>query len=587
MFRLFKKLLPYFHPYRWLFGLGFLSLIITQSVTYLIPQGIRVIWDRVFPNLKQPGSLRLLFLWCGLLLLFALIRAISGFGVIYCFWSTGINVVNDLRYRLYQKLQRLSLRFFNTSRTGDIMSRLTTDIEAIRNFYAYQIDHRTQLCLYFFIVTILLFWSDWKLALVCLAATPVAGSAVLLFSHKIGQAVKKRQVQAGILNAAVQENISGIRVVKAFAMEDVEIQKFRTENCRMQECNLAISNLKVTLHPLLVLCSNIGTLAILWYGGTRVAQHSLSLGTLMAFMSYLAYLSWPIWNLATNINQVRQTEGAVTRLEELMERDEEIRPPGDGGIIIPKLQGRIAFAKVSFGYTGETILKGIDLTVDPGEKVAVIGLTGSGKSTLINLIPRFYDPLSGQIYVDGIDLREFNLEWWRRQVGLVQQETFLFSATIYDNIAFGKPEAGLEEVRAAAQAAQIDEFICSLPQRYETVIGERGVGLSGGQKQRVAIARALLMDPKILILDDSMSNVDVHTEQAIQESLRQLMTGRTAILITQRLSTAQLAERIVILENGAIRDQGTHEELLNRNGFYQQLYRIQTFRAKKAPEASA
>lgn len=586
LFRLFKKLYSYFRPYRWLFGAGFLFLLIMQSMVYLVPQGVRVIWDRIFPNLKEPGAVMSLFLWCGLLVLIALTRALFSFGMIFCFWSTGVKVVNDLRNQLYRKLQRLSFSFYNTARTGDIMSRLTLDIEMIRNFYAYQIEHRTQIYLYFSVVTILLFWSDWKLALVCLAATPAAVGAVFIFSRKIRRAVKQRQVQAGILNATVQENIAGIRVVKAFAMEDIETRKFTIENRKMRECNLEVSKLQVALHPFLVLCSNLGTLAILWYGGTRVARGSLSLGTLVAFMSYLAVLNWPIWNLAHNINQLRQTEGATARLRELMEREEEIRPPADGGIIIPKLQGRIAFQNVSFGYAGEAVLKGINLTVEPGEKVAVIGLTGSGKSTLINLIPRFYDPWGGQIQVDGVDLRQFNLEWWRRQVGLVHQETFLFSATIYDNIAFGKPEAGPDEVRAAAEAARIAEFIDSLPQGYETIIGERGVGLSGGQKQRVAIARALLMDPKVLILDDSTSNVDVHTEQAIQESLRQLMAGRTAILITQRLSTAQLADRVVILESGEIRDQGSHEELIERDDFYQQLYQIQTFQ-EETPEVSA
>ncbi len=586
MFRLFKKLYPYFRPYRWMFGAGFLFLLIMQSLTYLVPEGIKVIWDRIYPDLNESSNVTSLFLWCGLLVLIALIRGIFSFGLIYCFWSTGVKVVNDLRNRLYHKLQRLSFGFYNTARTGDIMSRLTLDIEMIRNFYAYQIEHRTQIYLYFIIITVLLFWSDWKLAMVCLAATPAAVGAIFIFSQKIRCAVIERQAQAGTLNATVQENISGIRVVKAFAMEDAETRKFRLENRKMQQCNLKVSKLQVALHPFLILCSNLGIMAILWYGGARVAQGSLSLGTLAAFMSYLAFLNWPIWNLAHNINQMRQTQGSAMRLQELMEREEEIRPPAGGGIIIPKLQGRIVFEKVSFGYAGEAVLKGINLSVAPGEKVAVIGLTGSGKSTLINLIPRFYDPQEGQILVDGVDLRDLNLEAWRRQVGLVHQETFLFSATIYDNIAFGKPEASSEEIKAAAKAAQIDEFINSLPQGYETIIGERGVGLSGGQKQRVAIARALLMDPKVLILDDSTSSVDVHTEQAIQESLRQLMAGRTAIMITQRLSTAQLAERVVILERGAIRAQGSHQELLDRDEFYRQLYQIQTFQ-EVAPEVSA
>ncbi len=586
MFRLFKKLFPYFRPYRWLFGAGFLFLLIMQSMTYIVPQGIRVIWDKIFPQIKEPNSTVNLLFWCGLLIIIALIRAMFIFGMIYCFWSTGIKVVNDIRNQLYHKLQRLSFSFYNTARTGDIMSRLTLDIEAIRNFYAYQIEHRTQVYLYLIIVTGLLFWSDWKLALICLAATPAAVAAIFVFSRRMHLAVKKRQVQAGNLNATVQENISGVRVVKAFAMEDAEILKFKTENRKMMECNLEVSKLQALLHPFLVLCSNFGTLAILWYGGTRVVQGELSLGTLVIFMTYLGFLNWPIWILAHNINQMRQAEGAAGRLLDLMEQKEEIQPLVNGGKVITKLQGRIDFKKVSFGYAGGMVLREIDLTVEPGEKIAVIGLTGSGKSTLINLIPRFYDPLSGEITVDGIDLRDLNLEWWRRQVGLVHQETFLFSTTIFDNIAFGKPEADMDEVLKAAKAARIHEFINSLPQGYETIIGERGVGLSGGQKQRIAIARALLTDPKVLILDDSTSSVDVQTEQAIQESLRQLMTGRTAILITQRLSTAQMADRVVILESGAVRDQGRHEELLDRDGYYQQLYQIQTFREEETPEVS-
>lgn len=587
MFGLFKKLFPYFRPYRWLFGAGFLFLLVMQSLTYIIPQGFRVIWDRIFPNMEEPGIIGTLFLWCVVIVMIALIRAIFNFGMIYCFWSTGVNIVNNLRNQIYQKLQRLSFNFYDNARIGDIMSRLTLDIETIRNFYAYQIEHRTQVYLYFIIVVILLLWSDWKLALICLAATPATISAIFIFSRKIQLAVKKRQIQAGVLNATVQENISGVRVVKAFAMEDAEILKFKAENRKMLECNLKVSKLQALLHPFLVFCSNLGSLTILWYGGIRVVRGDLSLGTLVIFMTYLGFLNWPIWILAHNINQMRQSEGAAGRLLDLIDRKEEIQPPVDGGKIIPELQGRIVFKNVSFGYAGEMVLRGINLTVEPGEKVAIIGLTGSGKSTLINMIPRFYDPQNGQITVDGVDLRCLNLEWWRRQVGLTLQETFLFSATIFDNIAFGKPDSGMEEVRAVAKAARIDGFIDSLPQGYETIVGERGVGLSGGQKQRIAIARALLTNPRILILDDSTSSVDVHTEQEIQESLRQLMANRTAILITQRLSTAQLADRVVILESGEIRDQGRHEELLDRDDFYQQLYQIQTFREEEVPEASA
>ena len=466
------------------------------------------------------------------------------------------------------------------------MSRLTLDLELIRNYYAFMIEHRVQITLYLSIVSVLLLLTDWKLALACMAVTPLAVITILNFSNKIRCAVDLRQVQAGTLNATVQENVTGIRVVKAFAMEEAETEKFKAENKRMLERNLGVAKLQVVLHPFLIFCSTLGTVAILWYGGTRVATGDLTIGTFIVFMSYLALLNWPLWILAPNTNQIRQAQGSARRLLEVLQLPEEISSPSDGGCILPDLAGQIKFEAVTFGYLKQTVLKEVNLTVESGEKVAVIGLTGSGKSTLINLIPRFYDPLAGTVSVDGVNLQTLNLNWWRRQVGLVLQETFLFSATIRDNIAFGRPEATLSEIVKAAKDAQIHDFIITLPAGYDTVVGERGVGLSGGQRQRVAIARALLLNPKILILDDSTSSVDVETERAIQESLKRLMIGRTTILIAQRLSTAKLADRIIILESGEIRAQGSHEQLLGQDDFYRQLYNIQTFQNEQ-PEESA
>jgi ABC-type multidrug transport system fused ATPase/permease subunit len=586
MLQLFKLLYPYFRPYRRMFWAGFALMIIMNLMTYLIPQGIQRIFDQVLPKMTQPGGMALLAQWCGVLVLIALVRAAFLFMMIYCYWSVGTRLVNDLRRKLYDKLQRLPFSFYDTARTGDLMSRLTLDLEMVRNFYAFLIEHRSQIGMYLGIVTLLLLLTDWRLALACLAVTPLVVVTILRFSSRMRGAVDERQIQAGVLNATVQENITGIRVVKAFAMEEAETDKFRRENQQMRAKNLKVARLQAILHPFLVLCSSLGVAVILWYGGIRVSSGDLSFGTFVAFMSYLALLNWPLWMLAPNTNQIRQAQGSVKRLLNLLNQPETISGPADGGKILEKVAGRIEFHNVCFGYGEPAVLQGINLTVDVGETVAIIGLTGSGKTTLTNLIPRFYDPRQGSITVDGLDLRELNLGWWRRQVGLVLQETFLFSATIRDNIAFGRPEATQKEVEAAARAAQIHDFIMTLPDRYQTVVGERGVGLSGGQRQRVAIARALLVDPRILILDDSTSSVDLETEQAIQQSLQHLMDGRTTIIITQRLSTARLADRIIILESGGIRVQGFHEELVEQDAFYRHLYQIQSV-SDPLPEESA
>jgi ABC-type multidrug transport system fused ATPase/permease subunit len=593
LFKLCKMLYPYFRPYRWLFWTGFIFMLIQNSLMYVVPWGVGHIWDYVFPVLgKRPDGGWLLVKWCGFLLLAGLLRALFVLPMIYLFWSTGTKVVRDLRNQLYNKLQALPFRFYDRVRVGDLMSRLTLDIELIRNFYAFNIEHRSQIWMYFSIIAGLLVITDWKLALACLGLIPVIIPTVLIFSRKMRAAVAARQIQAGILNAKVQENITGIRVVKAFAMEDSELNKFGLENETMLAKNLNVSKLQAYLQPFLIFCSAIGTAAILWYGGARVIGGQMSLGKLITFVFYLTMLNWPFTMLAPNINQIRQVEGSVNRVIEILNQPEEITSPAGGGKVLPQIRGQIEFERVTFGYGDMVgpdwfpILKDLNLTVMPGEKVAIIGLTGSGKSTLVNLIPRFYDPQIGTIRVDGTDLTQLNVNWWRRQIGLVLQETFLFSATIADNIAFGRPEASPAEVRNAARAAQIDDFIMHLPQKYNTIVGERGVGLSGGQKQRVAIARAILLNPKIFILDDSTSSVDVETEQEIQTALNDLMTDRTTLIITQRLSTAKLADRVIILDSGEIRAQGSHEDLMSQDQFYQELYRIQTMQ-EELPQESA
>jgi ATP-binding cassette subfamily B protein len=414
--------------------------------------------------------------------------------------------------------------------------------------------------------------------------------ALVSFSRATARGVKDRQEQAGNLTAVLQENITGIRVVKSFATEEREIEKFKQENWKLRGANLRVTLLNARMLPLLVFFSGVGALVVLGVGGRLVSAGEITIGSFMAFNSYLGLLAWPMWMLAPTLSHIKQAEGSARRLLEIFQAAEEVRPAKPVRRVI---RGEIHFEEVSFEYTNPegtvAVLEGINLRIDPGEKVAVIGLTGSGKSTLVNLIPRLYRPTSGKIYLDGIDLNDWDLASLRCQISLVDQETFLFSTTIGENIAFGAGATGLEAERTrviinAAQKARIHDFIVSLPEHYNTIVGERGVGLSGGQKQRVAIARALFTNPKILILDDSTSSVDPETEKEIQDSLKELMAGRTTIIVTQRMSMARLADRIILLSSGEIKAEGEHSFLYDSNHYYRLLHDIQLKQVERPEE---
>ncbi|HYH02292.1 MAG TPA: ABC transporter ATP-binding protein, partial [Bacillota bacterium] len=359
MIRIMRLLYPYFRPYQKHFWAAFLFLLLVNGLTYVAPYAIKVIWDEVFPLVKEPGGLIVLARWCGFLVLTALVRAALIFGFINLFWLTGAKVTNDLRNQLYQKLQCLPFRFYDTARTGDLMSRLTLDIEMVRNLYAFMFEHRSQIVLYLSVVTVLLFLTDWQLATACLILTPFVVVTVMRIGPQIRQAVDLRQKQAGVLNSTVQENIVGIRVVKAFGMEEAEISKFRNENEAMLYKNLAVSKLQTKLHPFLIFFASVGMVAILGYGGLRVIRGELTLGTLMQFIAYLSITHWPLWMLAPNINQVRQAQGSVERLLEILNQPEEITSPVDGGQVIADLKGGIVFDAVTFGYQSDLILKSL------------------------------------------------------------------------------------------------------------------------------------------------------------------------------------------------------------------------------------
>jgi len=585
MFYIFKHFAPYLAPYKRAFGLAVVYTLFQNGLNYLLPQFIGGIFDHVFPYIKEERGLSLLLAWCGGILFLGFLRAFLARLGIFGFEGSANYIAADLRNAMYQKLHKAPLSYYGATRTGDLMSRLTLDVEMMRHFYAFIFSHAFTCVLTLVAVIGLMFLTSWRMALIALVFLPVIIVALIRFSRQTAQGVKKRQEQAGILNAVLQENITGIRVVKSFATEEREIEKFTKENRELKKDNLRVNLLNARMFPLLILFGGIGTLVVLGVGGRLVYQEEITFGTFMAFNSYLGLLGWPLWMLSPTLSHIKQAEGSARRLLEILRIPEEFQP---GTPLRRKMRGDICFENVSFEYAdleGETnVLEKINLRIVPGEKVAVIGLTGSGKSTLVNLIPRLYRPTAGRITLDGVDLNDWDLGSLRRQISLVDQETFLFSTSIGENIAFGVDDITPEQVIKAAQKARIHDFIVALPQQYNTIVGERGVGLSGGQKQRVAIARALLTDPKILILDDSTSSVDPETEKDIQESLKELMAGRTTIIVTQRMSMARLADRIILLSSGEIKAEGKHDCLYDSNQYYRLLHDIQLKQVERPEE---
>jgi len=487
----------------------------------------------------------------------------------------GQRTIYDLRNRIYNHLQSLSFSFYDTAQTGELMSRATADVEQLRRFVTFGVMRLVGNFVTFVFVLFTLLAMDWKLTLLSLGTMPLLGWAVAAFNTRVRPRYRLIQEEMAKLTTTLQENISGVRVVRAYAQEEREIEKFRERNWSYLEENITTVRLWAFYFPLMTFITGFGTTLILWYGGRQVILGALTLGQMIAFNSLLGRLIRPVRMLGWLVNMYSQASAAAQRVFEILDTQPEVKDK-PGAIELPPIQGNVHFDNVSFAYDGvNLVLHDINIEAKQGQRIAILGGTGSGKSTLINLLPRFYDVTKGAVKIDGIDVRDVTLESLRRQIGIVLQETFLFSATIRENIAYGRLNASNEEVIAAAKAARIHDFIISLPNGYDTVVGERGVGLSGGQKQRIAIARALLLDPRILILDDSLSAVDTETEYLIQQALEELMKNRTSFVIAQRLSTVKNADQIIILDNGRIVERGTHETLLAAGGIYKEIYDLQ------------
>jgi ATP-binding cassette subfamily B multidrug efflux pump len=510
------------------------------------------------------------------IVIFAALRGIFAF--LQAFWAekNSQSVAYDLRNDLYAKIQGLSFSYHDKNQTGQLMIRATDDVEKLRLFIGQGL---LQLAGAIFLLTgtvIILFSTNVPLAWTAMPILPVALVLFLIFGSAAQPMFRKVQIKLSALNTILQENLAGIKVIQAFTREKQEQVKFRRAADDLMGQAISVAKLFTFLFPMIFLVANLGQAAILYVGGRQIITGTLTLGEWQEFSLYLVYLFFPVAQLGFIITQFGQAAASADRIFEILDAKSDIVDKPDA-IELPSVEGEVKFENVTFRYFsgGEPVLSEVTFEARPGERIALLGATGSGKSTIINLLPRFYDPTQGKITVDGHDLRDIKVDSLRKQIGIVLQETTLFSGTIHENIAFGRPDASNEDVIAAAKAAQAHDFIMSFPEGYNTHVGERGTTLSGGQKQRVAIARALLLNPRILILDDSTSSVDLQTESLIQAALDKLMENRTSFVIAQRISTVMSADKILVLDKGRVVAQGKHADLMENEPIYAEIYNSQ------------
>jgi ATP-binding cassette subfamily B multidrug efflux pump len=511
-----------------------------------------------------------------IIIAFAVMRGAFSFLQAYMAEKTSQGIAFDLRNEIFAKIQRLSFSYHDRNQTGQLMTRAIDDVEKLRLFIAQGLVLAAQAFLLLGVTLIILLLTNWRLTLAVLPVLPIALMLFLIFGMISQPLFFQVQMRLSKVNTILQENLAGIKVVKAFVRERHEQKRFGEAAHDLLEWQLRVGRTFSFLFPLVFLVAQMGQAVVLYFGGSQIIGGTLNLGEYQSFSLYLIYVFFPVGQLGFIVSLMAQASASAERIFEILDAKSDVTNAPDA-VPLGEIKGRVEFRDVTFRYFGSSapVLSDVSFVAEPGQTIALLGATGSGKTTIINLIPRFYDVSEGAVLIDGMDVRKVTLESLRSQIGIVLQETTLFSGTIRENIAFGKPEASLEEVIAAAKAASAHDFIMSFPQGYDTPVGERGATLSGGQKQRIAIARALLLNPRILILDDSTSSVDLVTEYHIQKALDRLMKGRTSFVIAQRISTVLNADRILVLDKGRIVASGTHEELLETSELYAEIYSSQ------------
>jgi ATP-binding cassette subfamily B protein len=566
--RTFVRLLGFLRPYRGSLVVSTLLAIAAQLAAILVI----VLTGIVIDEIEGDPDIRTLAAFAGSIVLLGLVRGALTYGRRVISGRQALGVEYDLRDELYSHFLRLSFGFYDRSQTGQLMSRATIDLQAVRFFLGYGLIFFAQHVITIVAVTAVLFYYSWELALVALAITPIIVLTALRYSRVSHPVLRDVQQSLADVSTVAEESITGVHVVKSFAQESRREQHFREAADAVFTKTLAANRQRAVYVPLLTFLPYIAQALVLLIGGRMVITGSMTLGGFSAFYLLLAMLVMPLRMLGMWIGQAQRAIAAGERIFEVLDEPEEVSDPPDAQPL-PAGPGEVVFEDVAFGYDPERlVLEDVDLTIPAGRTVALIGGTGSGKTTLAALVPRFYDTTAGRILVDGVDIRQLVRRSLRREIGVIAQDPFLFSASIRDNIALGMPDAPHDAVEAAAQAAQAHDFILELPHGYETVVGERGITLSGGQRQRIAIARALLIDPRILILDDATASVDATTEAKIRAGLQEVMRDRTTIIIAHRLSTIALADEVVVLDEGRIAARGTQAELLETSSVFREIH---------------
>jgi ATP-binding cassette subfamily B protein len=571
MLRPFRPLRPYLARYKARYVAGFFCLLVSQLVGVLVPLIIKAGID----DLMHGGAARKLLGVAGLLLAVGLGKAVLQFWMRWILIGISRDVEYDLRNGLFAHLMRLSPRYYTENRTGDLMSKLTNDLNAVRNMVGPGIMYSANTVVVGVATVALMAHLDWRLTLYSLIPMPLVSIGVKFFGQQIHERFEKIQALYSDLTERVRENLSGVRVVRAFCQEEAEMAAFDGMNLDFVAKNKGLIWITSFLWPGMELLFAVAFLLVMVVGGHHVLQGRITVGTFAAFNVYLTYLIWPMIALGWVTNLVQRGLASLGRLMLIFESKPDIDDRAVPAHPLDLLRGEIEFRNLTFSYNGVPVLKNLNLRIPAGKTVAIVGTTGSGKSTLVGLIPRLYDAPEGALLVDGVPIRQIPLETLRRYIGFVPQETFLFSESIRENIKFGAPEASDAEAERAAEISNILPEIEGFPKGFGTLVGERGLTLSGGQKQRTAISRAVIRDPRILILDDALSSVDTYTEEKILRHLTGVMAGRTTILISHRVSTIQNADEIVVLHEGRIVERGTHDQLLALNGHYTDLYNKQ------------
>jgi ATP-binding cassette subfamily B protein len=593
-----RPLIPYLKRHRSGLFWGGLCVLFNNGIWVLFPQVLR----RAINDLHAGVTREKLLTYSAAILAIAAIKGIFQFLTRWVVIGISRDIEFDLRNDLFAHLERLSYSYYQRNRTGDIMARATNDLNAVRMLLGPAIMYSANTFVFTAGALGFMLAISPKLTMYAFLPLPIASVVIQYFGRRIHERFERIQAMFSDISARAQENFSGARVIRAYVQEQSEIAAFEDANQEYIRRSLGLVRLMGMLWPTLELMLGAAVVIVLWLGGREVLMGKMNVGDFVAFNTYMVQLTWPVIALGWVINIFQRGTASMVRIQEILSQKPEIAdelvlavdspalnhiatgvppvlPGEDARRSIGEIQGEIEFCNLNFAYNGVGVLKDVNLRIPAGSSLAIVGPTGSGKTTIVNLIPRIYDSAAGAVLIDGRPIREFHIDSLRRQIGFVPQETFLFSTTIRENIAFGinteNGEATLDDIKAAAEAANIAQDIESFPEGYNTTVGERGITLSGGQKQRTAIARALLRSPRILILDDALSSVDTHTEDKILNHLREIMRGRTTIFISHRVSTVRNADRIAVLHRGRIVELGTHDELIERNGYYTELYNKQ------------